>query len=201
MIRNGDFGMINLQDENSIILGLGDLKLSDTEYTFREEKAINGIYYNPIFPSLAWEDENSRLLYELLLSRLVSGDGVAGVEILKGEDTFLYGFGANRLSSNASNIVLGFLEKDCSYFIKEFFDSSTIYTAKPELIERDIIRVSNWRIKRAEFESLPVLSSLSDGLQIDDEATIWWKFLEPRLLEFQDAFKEEQLNQLRIRRR
>lgn len=192
--------MLNLQDEKSLILGLGDLKLSDTEYTFKVAKLVNGIYYKPIFPSLTWGDESS-YLYDFLLSQLVSGDGRAGVEILKGDETLIYGFGANRLSSNASNIVLGLLAKEYSYFIKEYFDSCTIYDSNPELIQRDIIRVSDWERESAKYESFPVLSVYAKKLQIEKDTFECWKILEPIIAEFQDVFKEEQLNQLRVRRK
>lgn len=41
--------MLDLKSGKFIILGLGDLKLSDTEYTFKNETITNGIYYSPIF--------------------------------------------------------------------------------------------------------------------------------------------------------
>lgn len=34
-----------------------------------------------------------------------------------------------------------------------------------------------------------------------NKALSYWEMLEPRIIEFQDAFKEEQLSQLRLRRK
>lgn len=193
--------MLDLKSEKSIILGLGDLKLSDTEYTLENDKIINGIHYKPIFPILSWKDFEFYAPYERLLANIVDGDGKGGAEISKGEETLFYGYGANRLSSNASNIVLGILDEKYSYFIKEWFASSTIYMEEPELIQREIIRISRWKIEKANYKFFLTLDIYSKNLQIKKEAFDYWKILEPKLVEFQDAFKEEQLEQLRLKRR
>lgn len=41
--------MLDLKSNKSLILSLGNLKLSDTEYTLNKDKMINGIHYKPIF--------------------------------------------------------------------------------------------------------------------------------------------------------
>lgn len=195
--------MLDLKNEKSIILSLGNLKLSDTEYTFKKDQTIKGIHYKPIFSTLAKKNGNFDFYkpYDYLLYQLVVGDGRAGVEISKEEKSLFYGFGANRLSSNASNIVLGFLEEEYSYFIKENFDPSTIYTTAPELSERSIIRISNWKRKDAKYELSPILSIYNENLEIAKEGLDYWTVLEPQIMEFQDAFQGEQLNQLCLRRK
>ncbi len=148
--------MLDLKSEKSIILSLGDLKLSDTEYTLKNDKTINGIHYKPIFPTYALYGENATFYerYDHLLANLVVGDGKGGTEISKGENTLFYGYAANRLSSNASNIALGVLNTEYSYFLKEWFDPCTIYNEGPELSGRRIIKITYWRRKRAKYEYL-----------------------------------------------
>ena len=195
--------MLDLKSDKSIILGLGDLKLSDTEETLKNEKTINGVYYKPIFSVLAWDKGNFEFYepYDRLLCHLVVGDGKAGVEITKNNHSIFYGYGANRFNSNASNIVLGFLDKEYSYFLKECFDSDTIYSSDPELIRRDIIRVFHWRIKNAKYKLYPILNFRYNDVEIEKETYEYWEILEPRIMEFQDAFSDEQLNQLSLRRK
>lgn len=195
--------MLDLKSDKSIILGLGDLKLSDTEYTLNQDKMINGIHYKPIFPTYAVFNENATFYerYDNLLMHLVVGDGKGGSEISKGENTLFYGYAANRLSSNASNIVLGILDTNYSYFIEEWFDSSTIYKEEPELKQRSVIRISDWKSQNAEQETFFTFNIYSQSLQIPKEAFEYWKTLEPKIVEFQNAFCEEQLNQLRLIRK
>lgn len=195
--------MLDLKSDKSIILGLGDLKLSDTEYTLNQDKMINGIHYKPIFPTYAVFNENATFYerYDNLLKNLVVGDGKGGSEISKGENTLFYGYAANILSSNASNIVLGVLNTEYSYFLKEWFDPCTIYNEEPELSGRGIIKITHWRRKRAKYELFSTFNIYSQNLQIQKEAFEYWKILEPKIVELQDAFCEEQLNQLRLIRK
>lgn len=190
--------MLDLKSNKSIILGLGDLKLSDTEYTFKKETIINGICYSPIFP---YDLLNRNVGYERLLYNVIVGSARCGVEIAKKEKKLFYGFGANRISSNASNIVLGFLTTEYSYLIKEYFSSSSIYDKNPELIKREIIRILDLKNENAKYEELSVWDIYSRKIQIPNEAFAYWKILEPRIIDFQDAFQEEQLNQLHLRRK
>ncbi len=195
--------MLDLKSDKSIILSLGDLRLSDTDYTLKNDKTINDFHYKPISSRLAWDDGNFDFYeaYECLLSRLIVGEGKAGVEISKGKNKLFYGYGANTFTSNASNIVLGFLEKGYSYFIKECFDSSTIYDDEPELSQRGIIRISHWNRKNAKYELFVTFNIYSKKFKISREAFAYWEFLEPKIVGFQDAFCEEQLNQLRLIRK
>lgn len=195
--------MLDLKSDKSIILGLGDLKLSDTEYTLNQDKIINGIHYKPIFPTYAVFNENATFYerYDNLLKNLVVGSGKGGTEISKGENILFYGYAANRLSSNASNIVLGVLNTEYSYFLKEWFDPCTIYNEEPELSGRGIIKITHWRRKRAKYELFSTFNIYSQNLQIPKEAFEYWEILEPKIVEFQDAFCEEQLNQLRLIRK
>ncbi len=195
--------MLDLKSDKSIILGLGDLKLSDTEEILKNEKTINGIYYKPIFSVLAWDKGNFDFYepYDRLICHLVVGDGKSGVEIAKNNHSIFYGYGANRSNSNASNIVLGFLDKEYSYFLKECFDSDTIYSSDPELVRRDIIRVFHWRRKDAKYKLCPILNFRYNDVKIEKKAYEYFEILEPRIMEFQDAFSDEQLNQLSLRRK
>lgn len=202
--KREDNNMVDLKSEKSIILSLGDLKLSDTEYTLKNEKMINGIYYKPIFSTLAWRDGNFDFYkpYDRMLYHLVVGDGKAGVEISKGNDTIFYGYGANRFSSNASNIILGFLDSEYSYFINECFDPCTIYDKEPELSSRNIIQIFHWQNENAKYTLFPILNVHSiNKVQIKKKAISCWEILEPRIMEFTAAFKDEQLNQLSLRRK
>ena len=195
--------MLDLKSDKSIILGLGDLKLSDTEYTLKNEKTINSIHYKPIFFFFSWREEDFNFFdpYERLLVDLVTNEEKAGVLITKNEHHIFYGYGANRLSSNASNIAMGILNSEYSYFINECFNPDTIYREEPELSQRRIIRISNWKSQNANYKLYPTLSIYSNNLKIKKEAFDWWNILEPKIIEFQDAFMEEQLNQLSLRRK
>lgn len=195
--------MLDLKSEKSIILSLGDLKLSDTEYTLKNDKTINGIHYKPIFPTYALYGENATFYerYDHLLANLVVGDGKGGTEISKGENTLFYGYAANILSSNASNIALGVLNTEYSYFLKEWFDPCTIYNEEPELSGRGIIKITYWRRKRAKYELFSTFNIYSQNLQMSKETFSYWNILEPKIVELQEAFCEEQLEQLRLIRK
>lgn len=167
------------------------------------EKTINGIHYKPIFSVYAWKEEDFEFYepYDRLLIHLVVGDGKAGTLITKDKKSLFYGYGANRYSSNASNIVLGFLDNKYSYFINECFDPCTIYDDEPELSQRCIIRISNWKSQNAKYKLCKTLSIYTKKLEVEKEAFDYWNILEPRIMEFEDAFKEEQLNQLSLIRK
>lgn len=191
--------MLDIKSDKSIILGLGDLKLKDTEYTLRNEKTINGIYYKPIFPTLEWEVFYEP--YNRLLNHLVIGETRAGVETTKDDRSIFYGYAANRLSSNASNIVLGILNREYSYFIQEYFDSNTIYSVNPELKQRCLALVYHWKEIDSLCKTFLIYDIYSKKTTINKKVMEYWEILEPRIMEFQDAFSDEQLNQLSLRRK
>lgn len=120
----------NLLDEQSIILRIGDLKISDTGDTFGRESFVNGYFYVPL------KDPKSSSLD--INGLLADGDARRCVSIRKDSTEVFLIYGANRVSSNAQSMAIGFKSDSGYYCIKEHFKD--IYEKEPILSSRILVR-------------------------------------------------------------
>ena len=120
----------NLLDEQSIILRIGDLKISDTGDTFGRESFVNGYFYVPLkYPKSSSLDINGLL---------ADGDARRCVSIRKDSTEVFLIYGANRVSSNAQSMAIGFKSDSGYYCIKEHFKD--IYKKEPILSSTILVR-------------------------------------------------------------
>jgi len=121
---------MDLLDEESIILRIGDLKISDTGDTFGRESFVNGYYYVPL--------KNTKSLDKNICISLAHGSARRGVLIRKDSTEVFLTYGANRDTSNAQSMAIGFKSDSEYYFLHEYFGD--IYEEKPKLSSRKIVR-------------------------------------------------------------
>lgn len=129
-----DFEMeanMNLLEKDSIILKIGDLKLSDTHDTFGEKKEINGYQYIPLEdPSGSWSSQ--------VIDLLAHGDAKEGVLIRNQDTEILLTYGANRVASNAQSMAIGYYNGGEYYFMDECYRD--IYSEHPIVTSRNFVK-------------------------------------------------------------
>lgn len=126
---------MKINDKNSILLQIGDLKLSDTEYTFGKYKIVGDFEYIPL------NKDNSQTNESDQLGLFLMGDHRLGSKIRHHDNEIFFTYSANRPSSNAQNIAIGYFDSNEYHFIKECF--SNIYDENSELTSRSIVSVDN----------------------------------------------------------
>lgn len=128
---------MNLTSGESIILKIGDLKVSDTFDVFGARNGINGVLYQPLV--------NPRSSFSYAIgSHLALGDAREGLVIKEGENEVYLVYGANRPTSHAQSMAIGFHDTDGYFFLVEFFTMSEIYEqAKPGVAVRAIVKCSS----------------------------------------------------------
>ena len=105
---------MKLSDKESIILRIGDLKISDTGDTFGRESFVNSYYYIPL--------KNTKSLDKNIYISLANGDARRAVLIRKDSTEIFLTYGANRDTSNAQSMAIGFKSDIEYYFIHEYFN-------------------------------------------------------------------------------
>ncbi len=182
----------NLLDENSIILQIGDIKLSNTDDTFGKDGKISGYEYNPLL-----NPKNSISFHKRIIADIGYGDYRCGVSISDGKDSILLTYGANRINSNAQSMAIGFYDGEQYFFVDESFRD--IYGKNPELSRRDILVCKSlWEhnekkkiiLYNEEICTMPTEKEIDYFNQLMDKV----ERLEP-------AFEEEKLRELRQNRR
>ncbi len=185
---------MDLLDKESIILQIGDLKLSDTYDTFGEKKYVNGILYLPLI------NPHGKWCYPVGL-HLASGDSREGVAISKNDNTdeIFFTYGANRPSSNAQSMAIGYQDENGFFFVMENFRD--IYDKAPSVSSREIVR--------CKFIFEPCGTRKTVYLNFDSAYKA--KLTKPDKVSFQkllskvqtlkDAFSEENLSKLRRTRK
>jgi len=182
---------MELLDKKSIILQIGDLKLSDTYYTFSEKKYVNGILYLPLI-------NPKGILCSPVATHLAWGDSREGVSISNDNDNtdeIFLTYGANRMGSNAQSMAIGYEDENGYFFIEECYQDS--YAKNPRVSSRDIVRCQSTfeeggRVKRIYSYYMPDLESKIT--KADNEA---FQKLMHKVRVLKSAFSEENLNGLR----
>lgn len=180
-----------LTDQESIILNIGELKLSDTFYTFGKRKYVNGILYLPLInPHGEWNWPVG--------VHLATGDVREGVTISNskiGEIFFTYG--SNWVGSNAQSMAIGYHDKDEIFFVKENFRD--IYHENPIVSAREIIRC------KYIYESCGIQRGVFSNYDPDYKAKLTkadkvsFERLMAKVRRLKSAFCEENLSKLRNR--
>lgn len=186
----------NLLDKNSIILQIGDIKLSDTDDTFGKNRTVNGYEYNPLL------NPNKMFGFRKQMADNVAyGDYRCGVSISDDtKDSVILSYGANRINSNAQSMAIGHYDGSQYFFIVETFEDvwAERRGEKPELASRRmVVCQSLWKtenktkviIYNKEIEKTPTQKEEYCFKELMDKV----KRLEP-------AFEDENLNALRKRR-
>ena len=173
---------MDLLSKDSLILNLGDLKLSDTEYTFGytydSEKYCGDICYEP--------GQNS--------VKFLTGDHRVCIKIQKDKENLFHIYCANRSTSNAQNISIGYYDGSYYNFISETFGN--IYEEQPELVSRSIIKVpSIYEYCEVQEKGLIYLGKIEKELTKEDYMMFktWFKYIE----NFKQAYSKENLDQIR----
>ncbi len=122
----------DLLDKNPIILQIGDIKLSNTDDTFGKAEVVSGYEYNPLL-----NPRNNVAFGKQIIADIGYGDYRCGTSISDGENSILLTYGANRISSNAQSMAIGFFDGKQYFFVDESFRD--IYGKNPELSKRDIL--------------------------------------------------------------
>lgn len=182
---------MNLLDKNSLILQIGDIKLSDTDDTFGKSIDIDGYKYNPIV------NPKSNILSKNITANIAFGDYKCGVSISDGADSVILAYGANRPNSNAQSMAIGYNNRSRYFFVVETFRN--IYAdrigQKPELSSRRILTCTSlWQ--HDEKEKLIIYCN-----EIYNNPTLkelnYFQNLINKIQNLEQAFSREKLDKLR----
>lgn len=134
---------MDIYSEESIVLKIGDLKLSDTRDTFGKKRDVNGYQYIPL-------EDPKAILFSDISNNLAHGDSREGVSIRSKDDEIFLIFGANRSGSNAQSMAIGYYNGGEYFFIDECFGD--IYSEKPRLSSRRIVRCQSlWKSSKKDI--------------------------------------------------
>ena len=179
----------DLLDENSIILAMGDIKLSDTDETFGKSKIVNQYKYEPIL-----NPKNS--FPKKIFADIAYGDYKCGTTISNDEKSILLAYGANRINSNAQSMAIGYFDGSQYFFVVEAFED--IYRKEPELVARRIVNCKSlWSYDQTEKEIWYRGKTKGKLTQKDLK---YFKELSARIEMLEPALKEENLNSLRMQK-
>ena len=182
---------MDLKCQESIILGIGDLKLSDTHDTFGERKTVNGISYIPM--------ANPRgEFYYPVSAQLAHGDAREGVIICKDKNKKVFvTYGANRPTSNAQSLAIGYEDENGFFFIMENYRD--IYDKNPSVSSREIIRTKLVYEQHGSIKRIYLYWDPNYGDKIDKADETQYKKLLSIIEELKDAFRKDYLSKLRLR--
>jgi len=173
---------MEILDKKSLILSIGDVKLSDTEYTFENENIINGYEYESLFE-----------VFHCNLGHFLHGDYRTGSKIKKDDKTIYYAYSANRSSSNAQEIAIGYFNNGKYHFLKEGF--TNIYQDSPELIFRSMLTIDDLcKVQTMKQKVLIYYSKIEKNISKKDleEFKRWIDYVKL----FEDAFSKQNLDEL-----
>ncbi len=180
-------------NSDSLLLQLGNLKLKDTSETFQKHKIVSNFEYIPL------NQDNSQINECSQLGLFIMGDHRQGIKIRCNDKEIYFTYGANRPSSNAHNIAIGYFARTKYHFIRESF--SSIYEENPEIVIRSII-TTNDLFKPTEIKETVIFHRYSkDPIKtLTKQETQFVKSWIKNIEIFEEAFKEEQLIALDRRR-
>lgn len=188
---------MDIYGPESIILKIGDLKLSDTGETFGKEKSVNGFQYTPL------KDPKNKT-YSQIAFHLAHGDSREGVSIKNERAEVLLTFGANRSNSNAQNMAIGYYNGKEYFFIVECFRD--IYSEHPTLSSRSIIRCQSlWErsekdVDKAVFNwrELDFPEHIEQKEKLAEKESALLKELQSRIKVIEKGLTRDSLSNLRL---
>ncbi len=127
-----------LTSSKSIILGIGDLKISDTHETFGMLDDVNGIKYMPL------SDPKTGSL--VTPSDIIVRCGARrGLRITDGKDEIFLVYGSNTVSANAQSMAIGISDWRAFFFVEETFIEKELYlrNGTPGLASRRIVECTS----------------------------------------------------------
>lgn len=179
---------MQLYDKESIILRIGDLKLSDTYDTFGEKRMVNSFLYQPIIhPDGFWHLQ--------IGEHLAHGDSREGVMISNENVKVYLTYGANRLGSNAQSMAIGYQDENGFFFIDECFGD--IYSEKPRLSSRYIVRCQSLFERNGSEKSVFSFYSPEYKGRLSKADKVSFEKLLSRIRMIEDAVSKSSLNNLR----
>lgn len=177
---------MELLEKSSILLSLGDLTLKDTNNTFGKKKEVNGIIYEPL------KKQESFNPYPDQLANFVTGDHRQGAKISKGDASIYLAYGANRPSSAAFDLAIGYKKENGYYFLREgFFDN---YSENPKLVTRDVVTINSlWNLHQAFYRMILHHGTVNPITKKElEEFKIWVE----KVKRLEEAFQKENLDEL-----
>lgn len=186
---------IDLLDERSIILNIGNIKLSDTGDTFGKRKIVGGYEYNPILKPNDMFPSN-------LVAPIAYGDYRRGTSIRDGKNEMILAYGANRISSNAQSMAIGYFDGSQYFFVVEAFGD--IYAEKrnriPELTRRSIVTCKSLWDNDTDTTMTTILNHEEVEERPTQENITCFRELISRVESLKSAFRGENLEVLRRRK-
>ncbi len=181
---------MDILKKESIVLKIGDLKLSDTYDTFGEKRNVNGYECHPI------EDPKGRWFSQIIVE-LAHGDSREGVIIKKGDDEIYLTYGANRRGSNAQSMAIGYLKGDKYFFIDECFRD--IYDENPIVSSRSMVKCDSLWEESKNIMVKPLMNIYNSRLkvEIDNEEEREIEELASKIENIKNALTKESLRNLR----
>lgn len=181
-------------DSESILLNFSDLNLSYTGDIFDFSKSIEVDNFN--YENLIYVDNcrTKPIGYDV-----VNGDGRGAVKIsTKEREPIYYLFGANRYTSNASNIAIGYQDsnKDFVFLYESFGD---MYSKKPILTTRNLITVDS--LYSNEKKIIRLYDYICDKkINISTEDLKKLLHVLKKMQEYQTAFSKSNIKKLVIKK-
>ena len=168
-----------ISSQESILLNLGDLKLSDTENTFGLKKEVDGYIYEPL---------NDKPYH------IISGKVLGLSKIYKEDKNILYAYSSEEPFSCAVELAIGYKKEEQYIFIIETFGD--IYSENPKFSSRKITIIDNI-VNPNKKESVEVIYFgtyyRAPSLFYHANFANWLNYIET----FKEAFTKENLNVLR----
>lgn len=185
----------DLLDEKSIILNIGNIKLSDTGDTFGKRKIVGGYEYHPILKPNDMFPSN-------LVAPIAYGDYRRGTSISDGKNEMILAYGANRINSNAQSMSVGYFDGSQYFFVVEAFGD--IYAEKqnrlPELTRRSIVTCKSLWDDDSDTTMTTILNHEEVEKRPTEENITCFRELISRVECLESAFRGENLEVLRRRK-
>ena len=172
----------DISSTDSILLGIGDLKLWDTDKTFGNRYSspitIDGVTYQP----LNFEPNS-----------IFSGNNLFVSEIISENKKLYYAFSKIEDTDNAVELAIGYAKNKEYFFVKESFGDH--YSEKPIFTTRSFMVLDDLQspTKKKTTEVMNLGEYNAPSLEYHHNFANWQDYIES----FPEPFEEQKLNLLR----
>ena len=171
-----------ISSTDSILLGLGDLKLWDTDKTFGNRHSapitIDGVTYQPL---------------DFVPNSILSGRELFVSEIICNEKKLYYAFSKTEDTDNAVELALGYAKNKEYFFVKESFGN--LYSENPVFTTRSFMMLDDLQnpTQKKSTEVMNLGEYNAPSLEYHHNFANWQDYIES----FPEPFEEQKLNLLR----